>query len=196
MISCYIVLTYRSEVQGQLEGLSIEKQSLEAAMEMLKSDYQALKSTNEKETTTFRSQLQQLQHDRDKAKVAQDEVKGELKVLQDAKKKGENLQDALKKEAEYIMTDLEEVNARLSTTEQERDKAIHQKDKAMNELSKRNREIQQKEEMIKKLDNHLKAKDEQMSILDIQVHFVTIIFEFALHSLFTKSTAANISLRL
>ena len=149
--------------------MSVEKQSLEAQLEMLRSEYQTFKSTSENETSKFQVQLQKMKEDRDKAKEKQEEVKGVLTALQDAKKKGENLQDALKKEAEYIMTDLEEVNARLSTTEQERDKAIHQKDKAMNELVKRNREIEQKEDIIKQLEAQLKAKEEQMSILDIQV---------------------------
>lgn len=167
----YFLLAYRAEIQEQLEGMSIEKQSLEAALERLRSDFQSLKSTNDKETTRYRVQLQQMKEDRDKAKEAQEEAKGEVKYWQDAKKKVESSQVALKKEAEFIITDLEEVNAKLSTAEQERDKAIHQKDKAMNELVKRNREIEQKEDTIKQLEAHLKAKEEQMSILDIQVQY-------------------------
>lgn len=110
-----------------------------------------------------------MKDDRDRAQEARNKVAGDLAVLKDAKRKGETLQDALKKEAEYIMTDLEEVNDKLRVAEQERDKAIHQKDKAMNELAKRNKEIQQREEHIAKLNERLKAKEEQMMILDFQV---------------------------
>ena len=163
------LLTSRSGALGQIEEMSVKKQALEMELEVLSSEYESFKSTSEKETSKLQTQLQHLKEDRDKAHEAQEEVKGVLTALQDAKKKGDNLQDALKKEAEYIMTDLEEVNAKLSAAEQERDKAIHQKDKAMNELVKRNRDIDQKEDRIKQLQAHLKAKEEQLSVLDIQV---------------------------
>ena len=96
-------------------------------------------------------------------------IVGELTALKEVKKKNETLQDALKKEAEYIMTDLDEVNAKLAAAEKERDKVTHQKDKVMNELAKRNREIQVKEDHIRQLSQQLKEKEEQLTILDIQV---------------------------
>lgn len=145
----FSLLTCRDEAQGQLGGVSVEKHPLEAILEILKSDHQsaALKSTNEKEMTRLQVQ------DSDKVEEAQEEVKKELKLLQDAKKRGENLQE----KAGFNMTDVDEVNARLSTTEQERDKA-------MNQLVEGNKEIQQKEGIIKQLQDHLKEKDKQMSI--------------------------------
>ena len=145
----FYLLTCRDEAQGQLGGVSVEKHPLEATLEILKSDHQsaALKSTNEKEMTRLQVQ------DSDKVEEAQEEVKKELKLLQDTKKRGENLQE----KAGFNMTDVDEVNARLSTTEQERDKA-------MNQLVEGNKEIQQKEGIIKQLQDHLKEKDKQMSI--------------------------------
>ena len=129
--------------------MSVKKHPLEETLEILKSDHQSLKSTNEKEMTRLQVQ------NSNKVEEAQEEleVKRELKLLQDAKKREENLQE----KAEFNMTDLEEVNTRLSTTEQELDKA-------MNELVERNKEIQQKEEIIEQLQEHLKERDKQMSI--------------------------------
>lgn len=170
-ILAVFLLTSRAEALGQIEEMSVKKQALETELEVLRSEYKSFKSTSEKETSKLQTQLQCLKEDRDKAHEAREKVKGVLTALQDEKKKGDNLQNALKKEAEYIMTDLEEVNAKLSTAEQERDKAIHQKDKAMNELVKRNRDIDQKGDRIEQLEAQLKAKEEQLSILDIQVYY-------------------------
>ena len=115
------------------------------------------------------SELESVRSDRDQAQKVRNNVVGELTALKEVKKKNETLQDALKKEAEYIMTDLEEVNAKLAAAEKERDKVTHQKDKVMNELAKRNREIQVKEDHIRQLSQQLKEKEEQLTILDIQV---------------------------
>ena len=156
-------------MRTEVESLNADKESYQSQIEALEAEIENIQSCSVKEKNELHTELQQAKQDRDEAQKARNEVAGQLSAVAEAKRKGETLQDALKKEAQYIMTDLEEVNAKLTEAEQERDKVTHQKDKVMNELAKRNQDIQQKEEQIKKLEEQVREKDEQMTILDVQV---------------------------
>ena len=90
-------------------------------------------------------------------------------MLTAERKKNQTVRDALKQEAEFIMTDLEEVNKKLSDTAKERDDVKKQLGIAMNELSKRNTKLGQNEDQIMQLKKTIIERDEQISILDIQV---------------------------
>ena len=164
-----LLTCYREQTKAQLEEVFNEKETLESSIRLLESDIDEAKSSHDKEKTSLLLRLEQAESS---AKVAQRDCSSAVRqatALKQAKEKGDNICDELKKEAEYIMTDLEEANLKLLEAEQERDKVTHQKDKVMNELAKRNRDIEQKEEMIVKLKKQFDASKEQISILDIQV---------------------------
>ena len=169
-----LLTCYREQTKAQLEEVFNEKETLESRIRLLESDIEEAKSSHNKERTSLLSQLEQAESN---AAVARRDHSSALKqatALKQAKEKGDNICDELKKEAEYIMTDLEEANSKLVEAEQERDKVTHQKDKVMNELAKRNRDIEQKEEMIMELRKQLDTSKEKIAILDIQVGDNTI----------------------
>jgi chromosome segregation ATPase len=98
-----------------------------------------------------------------------EKLSGHLGMLTAEKKKNQTLRDALKQEAEFIMTDLEETNRKIRDIAQERDDAKKLLGVAMNELSKRNTKFGQSEEQITKLKKTITHLDEQISFMDIQV---------------------------
>ena len=107
--------------------------------------------------------------EKDELEETKKKLSGRLGVLTAETKKHTKLRDALKQEAEFIMTDLEEADRKLRDTAKERDDVKKQLGIAMNELSKRNTKLAQSEEQISRLKKTLDYRDEQISILDIQV---------------------------
>ena len=163
---------YREQTKADVEELCTEKETLKSKLRSLESDFEETKASSDRDRTALLAKLEQAESETVALQQAHTTALKRATAFQQAKEKGDNVCDELKKEAEYIMTDLEEANSRLREAEQERDKAIHHKDKVMNELAKRNRDIQLKEEQITKLEGHLKVDQEKITILDIQVYTV------------------------
>ena len=107
--------------------------------------------------------------EKDELEEEKKKLSGRLGMLTAETKKNQTLRDALKQEAEFIMTDLEEADRKLRDTAKERDDVKKQLGIAMNELSKRNTKLGHSEEQIIRLKKTIAERDEQLSILDIQV---------------------------
>ena len=110
--------------------------------------YFQLSASDKSKATAFQMQLQQMRDDRDRALKDQDEVTRELEALKHVKRKGELFQSALKKEAEFIMSDLEEAYGRLRTILQENNQNKER-------IERMQWDIRQKHDHIEHLDHQV-----------------------------------------